>query len=136
MTDLTKWEHKDEWHQRGKHFLVVVKHYTVEPSPYDPSMGPYRWNVYAYIYPQHRLFGGFSGPEMYQPAARNFPLHAGPSFLRWHYGDDGTPTSVQVGFDYAHLRDDHFSHYATPEDAVGVFLDAEQLVTYLTPPSE
>lgn len=136
MTDLTKWEHKDEWHQRGEHFLVAVKHYTVEPSPFDPDMGPHRWNVYAYIYPKHRWFSEFSGPEMYQPATRKLYLHAGPSFLRWHYNDDGTPASVQVGSDYAHLHDDQFSHYATPEDAAEVFLDAEQLVAYLTPPSE
>lgn len=132
MNDMTKWAHKDEWHQRGKHFLVVVKHHTESISEINPYEGPHRWTVYAYIYPKHSQFGYFSGPEMYQPAASALPLHGGPSLLRWHRDDDGTPTSVQIGADYNHLHDEEFSHYATADDAAEVFHDADRLFQHLS----
>jgi hypothetical protein len=131
MIDIAKWSHKDEWHQSGEHFLVVVKHYTETPNKYSHD-GPHRWNVYAYIYPKHRLFETFKGPEMWQPAATELPLHGGPSLLRWHLGDDGKPTSVQVGADYYHLHDEEFSYYATPSDASEVFNDADKLFQHLS----
>ena len=135
MTDMSKWDHKDEWHRHGKDFLVVVKRYAVSPSPssFDPYEGPHRWAVYAYVYPKHRLFGTFNGPAMWQAASTELPLHGGPSFLRWHYDDERKQTSVQVGADYHHLHDDRFTHYKTPAEAYEVFEDAEQLFDHLTP---
>lgn len=59
------------------------------------------------------------------------PLHGGPSLLRWHYDDDRKPTSVQIGADYNHLHDTHFSSYATADDAYEVFADAERLFNHL-----
>ena len=132
MTDQIEWDHKDEWHKRGENFLVVVKRHSVEPSSFDPDKGINRWAVYAYIYPQHKSFGEFNGPNMFQPSANALPLHGGPSLLRWHYADDGKPTSVQVGADYDHLYDDHFSHYMGDSDAGEVFEDAARLFDYLT----
>jgi hypothetical protein len=129
MTDISKWKHKDEWHQRADKFLVVVKHYT--EKPFDLYPGVHRWNVYAYIYPKHKLFGEFKGSELFQSSASALPLHGGASLLTWHYDDDGKPTIVQVGSDYLHLYDDRFSEYATPEDAYEVFEDAEKLFDYL-----
>ena len=123
------WDHKDEWHQRGKDFLVVVKHYTVEPHPIE---GVNRWNVYAYIYPKHPHFGKFEGTAMYQDAASAMPFHAGPSFLRVHRADDGNITSVQVGSDYNHIHDDEFGHMENMEQAWTVFQDAEELFNWLT----
>ena len=131
MDDMSKWDHKDEWHRRGNDYLVVVKRYSVEPSSFDPHEGPHRWVVCAYIYPKHRLFSSFDGPAMWQPAAAALPLHGGPTFLRWHSDDDGKPTSVQVGADYHHLHDTHFSSYATPSDAWEVFSDAGRLFDHL-----
>lgn len=68
---------------------------------------------------------------MYQDAATELPLHAGPSFLQCHTDGNGVTTSVQVGADYNHLHDDHFTHYATAEDAMSVFLDADDLAKFL-----
>lgn len=131
MTDMTKWDKKDEWHRSGKDFLVVVKRHSVAPSSYSPYEGVHRWAVYAYIYPTHRLFDAFSGPDMWQPAAVALPMHGGPSLLRWHTGDDGKPCSVQVGADYHHLHDAHFTNYAIPEHADEVFSDADRLFQHL-----
>lgn len=128
---MNNWDHKDVWHQPGPDFLVEVKRHSVKPSLFAPDEGPNRWAVYAYIYPAHNLFGGFSGPRIWQLAATALPLHGHPSYLRWHFGDDGKPCSVQVGADYHHLRDERFANYVTPGDAWEVFQDAENLFVYL-----
>jgi hypothetical protein len=126
------WEHKDEWHSHGKDFLIVVKHHTVVVHESNYYEGPHRWCVYAYIYPKHPHFAKFDGPDMWQDAAAEMPLHGGPSLLRWHRGDDGKPTSVQVGADYNHLHDDYFTQYSTADDAREVFIDAERLHAWLS----
>ena len=72
MTDANKWEHKEEWWKKGKEFLVVVRHHRAV-VPEEFNLGPNRWAVYAYIYPDHPLFGNFQGPEMFQPAANSLP---------------------------------------------------------------
>jgi hypothetical protein len=134
MTDMGKWDHKDEWHRHGKDFLIVVRRHSVAPSSlavFDEE-GQHRWAVYAYIYPKHHLFYSFSGPDMWQPAATALPLHCGPSFLRWHTGDDGKHCSVQIGADYNHLYDGHFSHCAEPSEAWQVFADASELFEHLS----
>ena len=87
--------------------------------------------MYAYLYPTHRLFKDFDGPKMWQPAAIALPLHGGPSLLHWHTGDDGKPCSVQIGADYHHLHDEHFSSYAIPSEAWEVFRDANRLFDHL-----
>lgn len=122
------WEHKDEWHRSGKNFTIVVKHHSTTPS-LSPAEGPHRWAVYAYIYPQHRLFASFC--QSSNQAALELPLHCGPSFLRWHTGEDGEYSSVQVGADYHHLHDDRFSNYASKDEAEEVFRDAGKLFDYL-----
>ena len=130
MTAL--WRHKDVWTLPGKDFIVQVHRHSVEQRPsYYGDTGPHRWCVYAYIYPGHRLFDKFSGPDMWQSAATAMPLHGGPSLLRWHYDDTGNPTSVQVGADYNHLHDDRFTNKATRAEAGVVFSDAEELHAYL-----
>ena len=129
---VSTWDKKDEWHRHGENFLVVVKHSTDPPSIFDPYEGTHRWNVYAYIYPKHWRFSLFDGQHMYQDAASALPLHGGPSSLRWHYADDGKPCSVQIGSDYNHLHDTHFSCYATAEEAWQVFDDANDLFDVLS----
>lgn len=123
-----EWDHKDEWRIRGRDFMVVVSRHTVNPVDYWE--GPNRWAVYAYIYPKHPHFANFEGPQMFQDAAACMPLHAGPSYLRWHRDEDGNPCSVQVGADYHHLHDD-FTHIATKQDAYRIFNDAKDLFDWL-----
>lgn len=126
---MSTWRHKDIFSRDGENFMVQVSRHEERGDDYE---GPHRWCVYAYIYPKHPLFGEFSGPAMYQPAATAMPLHCGPSLLRWHYYDDGKPSSVQVGADYHHLHDERFTFYETKGEAAAVFADAEALFSYLT----
>ena len=127
---MSDWAKKDEWWRRGKNFLVVVKHHTVGLSDIDPCDGGHRWNVYAFIYPDHPHFAAFKGPDMWQAAACALPLHGGPTFLQYPMFD-GKVTAVHVGCDYHHLHDDRFTRMATKEDAVKVFADADTLFNWL-----
>lgn len=132
MIDMTKWKHKEEWHQRGNNFLVVVKRHTKQVDEINPSEVSQCWCVYAYIYPEHLIFEKFEGDSMCQAATDPMPLHGGCSYLQWHRDANGNPTSVQVGADYNHLYDEEFTHYATPEDAYDVFRDADALFQHLS----
>lgn len=122
------WKHKDVWKRSGKNFLLEISRHSVLA---DFDEGPHRWAVYAYIYPKHARFSKFDGPDMWQEATLNLPMHRGPSLLHWHYDEAMKPTSVQVGADYNHLHDDRFTHYANPEEAYEVFSDAENLFKHL-----
>lgn len=126
-----EWRKSDTWRRMGKDFTVEVYHY-IEPGPESYDDGRHRWNVYAYVYPNHPHFKKFSGPAMCQDAATAMPFHAGPSFLRWFYDDDGKPVSVKVGSDYHHLGDDGYSFVKTEAEAFGIFDDAAQLFDWLT----
>lgn len=121
-----EWDHKDEWRKRGEHFLVTVSRHSVKPSEIE-TRGTNRWCVYAFIYPAHPHFSAFKGSSMWQEAATCLPFHAGPSFLRWHYNDEGKSVYVQVGADYNHLDDDAFCDDVTKADAVAQFRDAQEL---------
>ena len=125
-----EWRKSDTWRRSGEHFLIEIYHY-IAPGPESYDDGRHRWNVYAYVYPNHPHFKNFSGSAMWQDAATAMPFHAGPSFLRWFYDDDGKPVSVKVGSDYHHLGDDHFSFMAAPLEASQVFDDADQLFDWL-----
>jgi hypothetical protein len=131
MSDMGNWDHKDEWHRRGDGFTIVVKRHTTGMSSIEPRKGPHRWAVYAYIYPSHRLFRDFIGDDISQPAACDLPLHEGPSYLHWHYDANCNATSVQIGADYDHLCDGHYSHFATAEESQQVFNDADSLWRHL-----
>lgn len=98
-----------------------------------PGQGIHRWCVYAYIYPTHPRFKRFDDwrTGFRQDAATELPLHAGATLLRFHASNTGERDSVQVGADYNHLGDDHFTHYATANDAMSVFLDAADLAAFL-----
>ena len=128
----TDFQHKDEWRRFGKNFLVTVTRHFDDPSPTRPYEGPHRWAVYAYIYPSHPHFAKFVGDDFWQPAAQVLPMHYCVSFLRRHYNAEGATTSIQVGADYHHLHDGHFTGYATREDAGEVFHDATVLFEKLT----
>lgn len=111
--------------------IQVSRHEVPMPETVQVRLGDHRWCVYAYIYPKHLLFKEFEGPSMFQDAANKLPLHCGASFLKYHRSEEGV-TSVQVGADYSHLHDDHFTYYATMEEASEVFRDAHELANFLT----
>jgi len=128
---MENWKRKEEWKREGKNFQVVVSRHEVSVYPYEghyfDSEGPHRWCVYAYIYPDHQHFANFEGDDMWQDAASVLGMHAGPSLLRWHYTANGVPMSVQVGCDYNHLHDTHYTRIATEAEAYAVFYDANEL---------
>ena len=132
MSEEAVWSHVEEWHKRGVDFQVTVKRWSFPESHWNPREGRQVWNVYAFIYPKHRLWDSFEGPDMFQPAANDLPLHCGPTFLEYHIGQDGKVESLQVGSDYRHQGDARFSHYKTREEAWQVFQDAEELFTHLS----
>lgn len=132
------WSRKDVWHKSGKNFLVEVKRHSEESFNAEycfDSEGPHRWCVYAYIYPKHPHFAKFEGPNMWQDAASMMPLHGNASLLEYPMYD-GKVTSLKVGCDYHHLHDNHFTQYATPDDAYEVFNDANLLHEWLTARAE
>ena len=132
MSAAVEWGHKDEWRKRGRDFMVVVSRHTITS---DKSLGPNRWAVYAFIYPKHPHFDAFDGPDMWQDASAVMPWHSYCSLLEYPMYD-GKITSVKVGADYNHIHDDHFTHYATQDEASEVFSDAAELFQWLTARAE
>lgn len=131
---VSDWKHKDVWVKRGKDFSVEVSRHEVGYVDEFRRMGPHRWCVYVYIYPEHPFFPrfGLAEDEKYQPNAVGYlPLHGGCTFYQAHRDRDGKITSYQVGADYAHLHDEWYMECATKEDAGAVFADAEDLRTYM-----
>jgi hypothetical protein len=129
------WNRKELWRKSGDNFMIEISRHEEEVPDlacFD-SEGPHRWCIYAYIYPKHSHFAAFDGSEdMWQYAAACLPLHGGPSFCRKHLNAKGEVTSYQVGADYHHLHDWHFTQHANPDDAAVVFADAEELFDALT----
>lgn len=128
--EISKWSKKDLWKRQSASFVVEVSRHTVKSSM-DPYEGENRWAVYAYIYPNHRLFERFDGDSMFQDATACLPLHGGPSYLRINRNNKGEIASYQVGADYHHIHDDRFTHYADEKDAYQVFSDADKLFAHL-----
>ena len=131
MSEITSWTKKDLWKRLSRLFVVEVSRHSAPSSSIDPYVGINRWAVYAYIYPGHRLFDRFDGDSMFQEAAASLPLHGGPSYLRVHRNNKGEIASYQVGADYHHMHDEHFTHYADEKDAYQVFSDADELFSHL-----
>lgn len=126
-TSNLNWREKTEWAVRGPQFTIVVsKHQQLARH----ETGPNVWCVYAYIYPEHPYFKEFKGTDLWQEATSIMPLHGGCSYLDYP-GYQGEITSVKVGADYNHYRDEYFTHYATAEDAAEVFKDAQILFNWL-----
>lgn len=131
---LENWKHIETWRRLGKTFCVEIVHWT-EPAnedfnPYDRG---HRWNVYAYIWPNHPHFAAFS-PEagMFQPAASDLPLHWGPSLFDVIRDASGTEIKAfKVGCDYNHIHDEIYTQADTVERASDVFRDAEELFAWL-----
>lgn len=126
---MSKWKHKDEWKLQAATFCIIVSRHS--GTPLDSTEGENMWAVYAYIYPDHPHFGTFKKKDIFQDATRGLPLHWGCTFIKHHMNEDGKITSVQVGADYHHLYDSHYTHYKTQDDASEVFSDAQELFDHL-----
>ncbi len=125
-------QHKDEWRVNGSNFCIVISKHEVTPSPDEELFrheGIYRWAVYAYIYPKHPRFALFSGKSIFQDGC-SLPLHGGCSYIQSHELD-GKITSWQVGADYHHDGDSHFTELGTLDRVTTVVYDAERLYDFL-----
>jgi len=137
MTTKIEWKKKQEWQRYGKDCLVTIVH-TYQSTGFEDrvfedweGVGGHRWHVYAYIYPNHPSFSTYKGEYLWQEATQNLPLHRGASYLRSHYRENGSVSSIQVGADYNHIGDNCFTRQGTKEEAEVVFSDAEELLEKL-----
>jgi hypothetical protein len=131
-----EWKHKDLWVLRHKNFAVEVSRHIAQAHE-ELGLGPNRWCVYVYVYPDHPLFESIDlNSGVWQDALANFPLHGGCSFFRVHQKFKGAVTSVQIGCDYNHYGDDRYSHMATKAKASSVFRDAEELFNWMLAKTE
>lgn len=122
------WSAKESWQKRGTNFLVEVYHYWEGIHDFAPGDGGHRWNVYAYIYPDHPHFAKFEGLSLYQDAAKVLHLHLGATHISMPFYE-GKQTCVKVGSDYNHLHDD-FTFVDSGGDHP-VFQDAQELFDQL-----
>ena len=132
------WKHKDVWTTNrvsGDDFIIEVVRFT--SKPYLPNEGKNKWCIYVYVYPQHPLFKKINPTvgdtiTCYDDRLPNMPLHGGCTYTKIHLTDDGKEiTSIQIGADYSHYRDERYSFMATKEDAYEVFFDAEVLYKWM-----
>jgi hypothetical protein len=135
---MSDWRHKDVWDKRGKHFLVRLRRHSnkqfalVDGEFKYTDIDEHKWCLYAFIYPDHTLFGNFDGPDFWQDACGFFDWHGGCTYLEYHRDDESKIVSVQVGCDYNHYLDDRYLYMATKEDAASVFNDADGLFEVLS----
>lgn len=133
---------KHEWSSKNNTFNVTVVNHFRDVSAVQSMFaseghraddGGQRWNVYAFIFPQHPVFAKFDlkSDDIWQPAAVAMPFHSGPSFIRRHFDQSGGVSCIQVGSDYNQDMDERYRWAETPEQAMGVFSDAIDLITYL-----
>ena len=123
------WDKKELWIKRHETFAVEVSRH--DGLAYD-RRGKFRWCVYAYIYPNHPLFSEIESGKEYEPPICDMPFHGGCTFLNANRNDSGGITSWKIGCDYNRLYDDYYTHMETKEDALSVFMDAENLIAYLS----
>lgn len=138
---VNDWKHKDVWVKRGENFSVEVsRHEGYVDEMRD--MGPHRWCVYVYVYPTHpffkRIADDLAAPvaegeykSFYPNMAGYLPLHGGCTFFHVHRNEKNEITSYQIGCDYNHYMDEHYTHLADMDDAFSVFRDAEELKAYM-----
>lgn len=126
---------REEWRREGESFLVTVKHHTEPIDAHRPEKGPHRWAVYAYVYPPHPRFSTLrDGMGIFDDALFDWPLHCGCSRIQVYRVNGTEITSFEIGADYAHSGDDHFTFYNTPDLASSVFFDADRLFDFLSAP--
>jgi hypothetical protein len=106
------------WKYYGVSFDVEVVHWRLANSLYN------RWNVYAYVYPEHRLFSEIGDRFGEVP---DLPFHGGVTLIQFTYDKDGNVTCKKIGSDYTHVGDDRFENYEEEDSAREVFHDADKL---------
>ena len=128
-TKKINWRHKDEWITDGTGFAVSVCRN--EGYPFS-DRGPNVWTVYAYLYSSHPLTKTFDDTDdISQDAADKMDFHCGCTCLRRYFKPNGELASIQVGCDYNHLYDGHYTHMGSKDEAASVFADAEHLFNRL-----
>ena len=130
------WSHKDEWQHKTQGFSVIIcrwSHKTLNDIPgfSDEFDGGNHWNIYAYIYPSHKLFNEFKvdGGIFDQP---DLNFHGGTTYFKSHYDTKGSITCYQIGCDYNHYGDSNYTFMKTKEDAYKIFNDAEIIIDLLS----
>ena len=123
------WQHSDKWKRSGDNFMVEVSRHSRPEfsSDYSEVIGENNcWCVYLYVYPKHPDFSRFdpAGDMWSQPV---YECHSYVSLFRAHRDSDGKITSFQLGWDYQHDGDSHFSECGTASEAGSVFYDASRL---------
>jgi hypothetical protein len=141
---LAQYTPKRLWKREGDNFIVEVSQHFRNVSATQAAFaehglrsddGGWRWCVYAYIFPKHRLFAEFNDSDSFsQDVCQDLHFHHGPSYLRRHRNEKGEVTCYQVGSDYNHLYDERFTRAETAADACQVFEDAQALFSGLVPP--
>lgn len=135
---LSDYRRKEVWAKRGKDFLIeVVRWETVTEEQYKDMRaeglafnGRFIWNIYCYLYPNHRMFN-LPKNETYGECPIN-SFHGGCTYVRWHRKADGEITAKAYGCDYNHYQDEHFTYIEKPEDAYEIFGDAKELFKELS----
>jgi hypothetical protein len=135
---LTNYTHKETWSRKGKDFLVEVVRWERMTEEQCKKMretigdigGRFIWNIYCYIYPNHRLFDAIKEESIFECPVNN--LNSGCTFARWHINQKGEVMSKQYGCDYNHYDEEHFTYIEKPDDAYVVFNDAEDLFNELS----
>ncbi|MDR1190652.1 MAG: hypothetical protein LBK60_03170 [Verrucomicrobiales bacterium] len=116
-------ESTKKWTKYGKNFVVELAH------RFDGNFNI--WNLYAYIYPEHKLFKKISCDK----DVDMLPMHGGITYFRFvscHENKDVfSHTAIQVGCDYHHYGDDRYQRKF--DDDITVFAgDIDALVNALT----
>ena len=100
------------------------------PSPFL-CLGPYRWCLYAYIFPNSSLFEVLlaKGDDYYKyPSRVHEQFHGGLTYTRFDYDGLRNVEAIKIGCDYNHLGDEQ--HTYEPDE--GTYLDdAEKVVRWL-----
>lgn len=129
----TEWEEKYEWRARGTSFLVSIECRFLPDSFREGQ--PWKWNVYAYVYPKHPRFQkiipvgtGYEIPEGCQGLHFHGGILGAVTLFRPHYDAVGKVTSYQFGSDYDHIHDD-WARETPPHSGrhTSIFKDAEEL---------
>jgi hypothetical protein len=130
VDDLTDWSNRKSWYMRSlTHTVEVVMWTTGESS----NRGPYRWNVYAYIFDNHPYYRQIDpvGSHL-QAAVLAMPWHGLPSWFCAKMKLHNHLQHLEIGSDYNHSGDERFTYAGSANEAAEVFRDARQLFDWLS----
>lgn len=122
------WNHRDEWTNHGDGFTILVSRHGVEETNYRTGEKwiANKWCVYVVIRAGHKLYEKLKDNDgLWHPDINPMPLHGGCSYVKRFDG------YIKIGCDYSHINDDVCQGWKTRENALEVFIDAEQLYDYM-----